>query len=77
MNWIGIRCLLIVVETMKLDTKAIDSDLAFPQAEVDIPVYMDIQARMNIGGLGEQSVIYVLQADYNWHLASQVEDSTT
>jgi len=66
-----------VAEIMNLDIKAIDFVLAFPQAELDVPVYMEIPVGMNIADLEERSYTHVLkskkssyvlkQDGYNWH----------
>ena len=42
LNWIGIRFLLIVSQILDLNTQAIDFILAFPQADIDVPVYMEL-----------------------------------
>ena len=47
-NWISVRFLLIVAEILKLDTRAIDFVLAFPQADLDVPVYMELPSGMEI-----------------------------
>jgi len=46
---------------MDLDPKAIDFVLAFPQAELDIPVYMEIPAGMELSGHGNKSGTHVLK----------------
>ena len=35
---------------VELDTKAIDFVLAFPQADLDVPVYMELPAGMDLSG---------------------------
>ena len=40
---------------IELDTQAIDSVLAFPQAELEVPVYMELPAGMDIAGHGKDS----------------------
>ncbi|KAL7464856.1 hypothetical protein ACHAXS_005184 [Conticribra weissflogii] len=77
-NWISVRFLLILSEVLQLNTRAIDFVLAFPQADLDVPVYMYIPAGMVIGGVADGlSTSYVLklrkslyglkQASANWH----------
>lgn len=85
-NWISVRFLLIVAEILRLDTKAIDFILAFPQADLDVPVYMELPAGMELAGHGPRSGSYVLklrkslyglkQASFNWHnkLKSALEE---
>ena len=40
-NWISIRFLLVMAEIVGLESKAIDFVLAFPQAGLNVPVYME------------------------------------
>ena len=57
-NWISVCFLMIVAEVLKLDTQAIDFVLAFPQADLEFPVYMDLPAGMDIAGHGKDSSKY-------------------
>merc|ERR1711966_113489 len=41
-NWISIRFLLVLGEIVGLESQAIDFVLAFPQADLDVPVYMEL-----------------------------------
>ena len=76
-NWISIRFLLIIAQILDLDTQAIDFVLAFPQADLDVPVYMELPAGMDLEGQGENSSHYILrlskslyglkQGSFNWH----------
>ena len=47
-NWMSIRVTLAVAEIHKLETQAIDFVLAFPQADIDVPVHMEIPIGMEI-----------------------------
>ena len=47
-NWISVRFLLIVSELAGLETQALDFVLAFPQAELDVPVFMEIPPGIEI-----------------------------
>ena len=77
MNWISVRFLMIVAQVLELDTQAIDFVLAFPQAELEVPVYMELPADMDLAGHGKDSSKYLLklkrsfyglkQASMNWH----------
>ena len=49
-NWISIRFLLVLAELVGLESNAIDFMLAFPQADRDIPVYMELPRGMEIPG---------------------------
>ena len=61
MNWISIRFLLIVAQILDLDTQAIDFVLAFPRADLDVPVYMELPAGMDLEEQGENSSRYMLR----------------
>ena len=43
-TWASVRLLLIVAKIHKLDSKSIEFFLAFPQADLPIPVYMKLPA---------------------------------
>ena len=47
-NWISIRFLLVLGEIVGLESQAIDFVLAFLQADLDVPVYMEFPLRMEI-----------------------------
>jgi len=71
---------------LDLNTQAIDFVLAFPQADLDVPVYMELPAGMELTGYGNRSNNYVLRlkrnlyglknASLNWHakLKTALED---
>ena len=59
-NWIGVLFIMIVAQIIKLDTKAIDFVLAFPQADLNVPVYMELPAGMDLEGHGKDSTKYLL-----------------
>ena len=75
-NWISVRFLLIITELAGLETQALDFVLAFPQADLDVPVYMELPAGIDLGH-GIQKRAYVLelkkslyglkQASSNWY----------
>ena len=44
-NWISVRFLMIVTQVLKLDTQATDFVLAFPQAELEVPVFYGAACR--------------------------------
>ena len=68
---------MIVAQVLELDTQAIDFVLAFPQAELEVPVYMELHAGMDLAGHGKESSKYLLklkrslyglkQASMNWN----------
>ncbi|KAL7464788.1 hypothetical protein ACHAXS_005121 [Conticribra weissflogii] len=77
-NWISVRFLLILAQIFQLDTRAIDFVLAFPQAKLDVPVYMYVPAGMQLQGIqGDTHHMYILklekslyglkQASANWY----------
>ena len=76
-TWASVRLLLIVAKIHGLQSKSIDFVLAFPQADLDVPVYMELPAGVNpINVSDEHRRHYVLklnkslyglkQAGYNW-----------
>ncbi|MEY3108605.1 MAG: hypothetical protein RL730_956, partial [Actinomycetota bacterium] len=75
-NWISVRFLLIISEIAGLETKALDFVLAFPQADLDTPVFMEIPIGIAVDGI-DQNRNYVLrlrkslyglkQASSNWY----------
>jgi len=72
-NWISVRLLMVLAIIHKLDTKSIDFVLAFPQADLDRDVFMELPYGFQ---LGEDRRRYVLKlkknlyglcdASYNW-----------
>ena len=76
-NWISVRFLMIVAQVLELDTQAIDLVLAFPRTELEVPVYMELPAGMELAGHGKDISKYLLklkrsfyglkQASMNWH----------
>jgi len=76
-TWASVRLLLIVAKIHGLESKSIDFVLAFPQADLDVPVYMELPAGINpVDVSDENRRRYVLnlnkslyglkQAGYNW-----------
>ena len=60
-NWISVNFLMIVEKILKLDKKVIDSVLAFSQADLDVPVYTELPAGMDLAGHGKDSSKYLLK----------------
>ena len=54
-NWLSVRAMLVVTLINNLLARLIDFALAFPQAELDVPVYIKLPSGMSIeeGYLGE------------------------
>jgi hypothetical protein len=46
-TWASVRLLLIVAKIHGLQSKSIDFVLDFPQADLDVPVYMELPAGVN------------------------------
>jgi hypothetical protein len=76
-TWASVRLLLIVAKIHGLQSKSIDFILAFPQADLDVPVYMELPTGVNpVDVTDENRRRYVLklnkslyglkQAGYNW-----------
>jgi hypothetical protein len=75
-NWISIRFLLVLSEIVGLESKALDFVLAFPQADLDVPVYMELPAGMEVEGARHEKQHVLLlkkklyglkQASANWY----------
>ena len=47
-NWINIRFLLILSEIVGLESQAINFVLCISQAELDVPVYMELPVGMEV-----------------------------
>ena len=60
-NCISVCFLMIVAQVLKLDTQAIGFVLAFPQAELEVPVYMELPAGMDLAGHGKDISNYLLK----------------
>ena len=66
-NWISIRFLLVLSEIVGLESKALDFVLAFPQADLDVPVYMELPAGMEVkGDRHEKQHVLLLKKKYIW-----------
>ena len=61
MNWISVHFLMIVAQVLELDTQAIDFVLALPHADLEVPVYMELPAGMDLAGHGKDSSKYLLK----------------
>ena len=75
-NWISVRFLLIISELAGLETQALDFVLAFPQAKLDVPVFMEIPPGIDVGNdtnkrayvIELKSSLYGLkQSSANWY----------
>ena len=75
-DWMAIRLLLVLAEVHGLETRSIDFVLAFPQADLDVAVFMELPTGMDIDGDPESHKKYCLrlkkslyglkQAGANW-----------
>jgi hypothetical protein len=74
-NWASVQLILAIAKIHGLLSKSIDFVLAFPQADLEIPVYMELPIGFDAPE-GENCTSYVLklnkslyglkQAGYNW-----------
>ena len=74
-NWVSVRMLLAIAKIHDLPSKGIDFVLAFPQAELEVPVYMEFPIGF-VSENDERQGKYVLrlnkslyglkQASYSW-----------
>ncbi len=76
-TWASVWLLLIVAKIHSLSSKSIDFVLAFPQADLDVPVYMELPAGVNPVDVTDgnqrryvlklnKSLYGLKQAGYNW-----------
>jgi hypothetical protein len=66
-TWASVRLLLIIAKIHGLQSKSLDFVLAFPQADLDVPIYMAIPAGINqIDVLDENRCCYVLKLNYKF-----------
>ena len=49
-NWMSVRLIFIVALIEDLPARSIDFFLVFPQADLDVPVYMEIPAGIDVLG---------------------------
>ena len=61
MNWISVCFVMIVTQVLELDTHAIYFVLAFPQDELEVPVYMELPVGMDLEGHGKDISKYLLK----------------
>jgi hypothetical protein len=75
-NWISVRFLLIISQLAGLETQALDFVLAFPQADLDVPVFMKLPPGIDVGKdaqkdayvISLKSSLYGLkQSSANWY----------
>lgn len=60
-NWLSVRTLMALSIIHDLETRSIDFVLAFPQADLEVPVYME----MPVGFSCEDARLYVLRLNKN------------
>jgi histone deacetylase 1/2 len=74
-NWITIRTLLALCQIHGLESRSIDFVLAFPQAELDVEVYMELPLGFDFEGISKKKYVLKLeknlyglkQAAHNWY----------
>ena len=78
-NMLSVRLLLSIAKIYKLESKAIDFVLAFPQADLDVDIWMYLPAGFQVDGQTEEnserrkilklnkSLYGLKQASYNWY----------
>ena len=72
-EWMKVRIMLTLASIENLHTKSIDFVLAYPQADLDVDIYMELPQGFNVGPesrryvLKLQKNLYGLkQAGHNW-----------
>ena len=68
---------MIVAQVLQLNTQAVDFVLVLSQANLEVPVYIELPAGMDLAGHGRDSSKYIVklkvllygrkQASMNWH----------
>ena len=48
-QWMSVRIMLTLAAIENLNTKSIDFVLAYPQAKLDVDIYMELPQRFNVG----------------------------
>ena len=73
-NWISVRLLLTICHLRKLESESIDFVLAFPQADIEVDIYMNIPQGIAVDGTQKSQVLKLLnniyglkQASHNWY----------
>ncbi len=76
-TWASVCLLLVVAKIHNIESKSIDFVLAFPQTDLDVPVYMELSAGVNPTNVSDgnrrkyvlklnKSLYGLKQAGYNW-----------
>ena len=73
-NWLSVRLIVIILLMENLPMHAIDFVLAFPQAELDVPIFMELPVGFTVqtGDRGEyliqlkKSLYGLKQLGLNW-----------
>jgi hypothetical protein len=74
-NWASVRLLLAVAKIRGLPSKNVDFVLAFPQADLEVPVYMELPLGFDAPQSGNRKLYFLQlnkslyglkQAGYNW-----------
>ena len=72
-NWFAIRILLIHTVIFKWHTRQIDFVLAYPQADIEIPLYMKVPAGIKVKGKkGKKAVLKLIKNLYGQKQAGRV-----
>lgn len=74
-NWLSVRLVLVLAIIYDLPVKSIDFVLAFPQSELDVPIYMELPVGFDVqtGQRGEyviqlkKSLYGLKQSGLNWY----------
>jgi hypothetical protein len=75
-RWMSVRMMLVLTLAEKLHSRSIDFTLAYPQADLDVDIYLELPMGFKLEG-GHDKKLYVLklkknlyglkQAGYNWY----------
>ena len=71
MNWISVRFILVLSELIGLESKAINFVLDIPQAELDVPVYMELPIGLGVTGSDGKQKQHALHLKKNLYRLKQ------
>ena len=67
-QWMSVRIMLTLAAIENLHTKSIDFVIAYPQADLDVDICMELPQGFNVG---PESGIYVLKLQKNFYVLKQ------
>jgi hypothetical protein len=65
-HWISLRFLLISLRLQGLEPKTLDIILSFPQADLNVPLYMEISVDVSVDGIHKKRKYILLLGKSLW-----------